>query len=96
MEQSNVKELPYGIQDFVTIAEQNIYYVDKTMYIPELEKQARYLFFIRPRRFGKSIFLSMLHAYYDCRTKDKFQQWFGNLWIGKHPTPTQGRYQVLT
>lgn len=91
----NVKELPYGIQDFLTIVEQNIYYVDKTMYIPELEKEARNLFFIRPRRFGKSVFLGMLHAYYDCRTKDKFEEWFGNLWIGKHPTPLQGRYQVL-
>ena len=90
-----MKEIPYGVADFVTIVEQNIYYVDKTMYIPELEKQARNLFFIRPRRFGKSVFLSMLHAYYDIRTKDKFQQWFGNLWIGKHPTPIQGRYQVL-
>lgn len=95
MEHNEVKELPYGIQDFVTIVEQNIYYVDKTMYIPELESQARNLFFIRPRRFGKSVFLNMLHAYYDIRTKDKFQQWFGNLWIGKHPTPNQGRYQVL-
>ena len=95
MEQKGTKELPYGIQDFVTIAEQNIYYVDKTMYIPALENQARNLFFIRPRRFGKSVFLSMLHAYYDCRTKDKFQQWFGGLWIGQHPTPTQGRYQIL-
>ena len=95
MEQNTVKEVPYGISDFVTIVEQNIYYVDKTMYIPMLEKQARNLFFIRPRRFGKSVFLGMLHAYYDIRTKDKFQQWFGNLWIGKHPTPTQGRYQVL-
>ena len=94
MEQ-NVKELPYGVQDFLTIVEQNIYYVDKTMYIPELEKEARNLFFIRPRRFGKSVLLGMLHAYYDCRTKDKFQEWFGNLWIGKHPTPLQGRYQVL-
>lgn len=95
MEHNEVKELPYGIQDFVTIVEQNIYYVDKTMYIPELESQARNLFFIRPRRFGKSVFLNMLHAYYDIRTKDKFQQWFGDLWIGKHPTPNQGRYQVL-
>ena len=97
MEHNNrkVKELPYGVSDFVTVVEQNLYYVDKTMYIPELEKQARNIFFIRPRRFGKSIFLSMLHAYYDCRTKDKFGQWFGNLWIGSHPTPTQGRYQVL-
>ena len=95
MEQNTVKEIPYGVSDFVTIAEQNIYYVDKTMYIPMLENEARNLFFIRPRRFGKSLFLSMLHAYYDIRTKDKFQQWFGNLWIGKHPTAIQGRYQVL-
>ena len=91
----NVKELPYGVQDFLTIVEQNIYYVDKTMYIPELEKEARNLFFIRPRRFGKSVFLSMLHAYYDSHTKDKFQEWFGDLWIGKHPTSLQGKYQVL-
>ena len=94
MEQ-NIKELPYGVQDFITIVEQNIYYVDKTMYIPELEKEARNLFFIRPRRFGKSVFLSMLHAYYDCRTKDKFEEWFGDLWIGKHPTSLQGKYQML-
>ena len=94
MEQK-IKELPYGVQDFITIVEQNIYYVDKTMYIPELEKEARNLFFIRPRRFGKSVFLSMLHAYYDCRTKDNFEEWFGDLWIGKHPTSLQGKYQML-
>ena len=52
-------------------------------------------FLYPPRRFGKSVFLGMLHAYYDSHTKDKFEQWFGNLWIGKHPTPSQGRYQVL-
>ena len=95
MEQNNVKRVPYGVSDFVNVMERNQYYVDKTMYIPMLEQQADNLFFIRPRRFGKSVFLSMLHAYYDCRTKDKFQQWFGNLWIGSHPTPSQGRYQVL-
>ena len=95
MEQNAVKRIPYGIQDFVQVAEQNFYYVDKTMYLPKLEEEPNNLFFIRPRRFGKSIFLSMLHAYYDCHTKNKFQQWFGNLWIGKHPTAEQGRYQVL-
>ena len=95
MEQQVIKQVPYGISDFVTVMEQHLYYADKTMYLPELENQPRYLFFIRPRRFGKSIFLSMLHAYYDCRMKDKFQSLFGNLWIGKHPTPLQGRYQVL-
>ena len=95
MSYQTAKKLPYGVSNFVTIIEEDIYYVDKTMYIPMLEDEARNLFFIRPRRFGKSLFLGMLHAYYDCRTKDKFEQWFGKLWIGQHPTPNQGRYQVL-
>ena len=95
MEQPIIKQVPYGVSDFVRVMEQHLYYADKTMYLPELEDQPSYLFFIRPRRFGKSLFLSMLHAYYDCRMKDKFQSLFGNLWIGKHPTPLQGRYQVL-
>ena len=94
MEQQ-VKLVPYGVADFVTVIEQNLYYVDKTMFIPELEKQPRNLFFIRPRRFGKSIFLSMLYSYYDCTQSHKFQSLFGNLWIGQHPTPLQGKYQVL-
>ena len=94
MEQQ-VKLLPYGVADFVTVIEQNLYYVDKTMFIPELEKQPRNLFFIRPRRFGKSIFLSMLYSYYDCTQSHKFQSLFGNLWIGQHLTPLQGKYQVL-
>ena len=90
-----IKQIPYGISDFVTVAEQNLYYVDKTMYLPLLEQQPRNLFLIRPRRFGKSIFLSMLRAYYDSSQKEKFQKRFGNLWIGQQPTPLQGRYQVL-
>ena len=95
MEQEPIKRVPYGVSDFVQVIEQNNYYVDKTPFLPILEAQPNFLFFIRPRRFGKSVFLSMLHAYYDCRTKDKFQQWFGSLWIGQHPTPLQGKYQVL-
>lgn len=94
MEQQ-VKQVPYGVADFVTVIEQNLYYVDKTMFIPKLEKQPRNLFFIRPRRFGKSIFLSMLYSYYDCTQSHRFQSLFGNLWIGQHPTPLQGKYQVL-
>lgn len=90
-----VKQVPYGVTDFAMVIEQNLYYVDKTMFIPELEKQPRNLFFIRPRRFGKSIFLSMLYSYYDCTQSHKFQSLFGNLWIGQHPTPLQGKYQVL-
>ena len=91
----NVKRLPYGINDFEAVMEQNQYYVDKTMYLPLLENQPSNIIFIRPRRFGKSIFLSMLHAYYDCSKKEKFQTLFGDLWVGKHPTPLQGKYQVL-
>ena len=94
MEQQ-VKRVPYGVADFAQVIEQNQYYVDKTMFIPELEKQPSNLFFIRPRRFGKSIFLSMLYSYYDCAQSHKFQSLFGNLWIGLHPTPLQGKYQVL-
>ena len=91
----NMKRLPYGINDFEAVIEQNQYYVDKTMYLPLLESQPSNIFFIRPRRFGKSIFLSMLHAYYDCSKKEKFQTLFGDLWVGKHPTPLQGKYQIL-
>ena len=94
MEQQ-VKLVPYGVADFATVIEQNLYYVDKTMFIPELEKQPRNLFFTRPRRFGKSMFLSMLYSYYDCTQSHKFQSLFGNLWIGQHPTSLQGKYQVL-
>ncbi|MBM0153594.1 ATP-binding protein [Prevotella copri] len=95
MMEQQVKQVPYGVADFVTVIEQNLYYVDKTMFIPELEKQLRNLFFTRPRRFGKSMFLSMLYSYYDCTQSHKFQSLFGNLWIGQHPTPLQGKYQVL-
>ena len=90
-----IKQVPYGVADFATVMEQDLYYVDKTMFIPDIERQPRNLFFIRPRRFGKSIFLSMLYSYYDCRQKDKFQSLFGSLWIGSNPTPLQGCYQVL-
>ena len=90
-----VKRIPYGVSDFVAVVEQNQYYVDKTMYLPLLEQQPSNLFLIRPRRFGKSIFLNMLRAYYDSSQKAKFEKRFGNLWIGQNPTPLQGRYQVL-
>ena len=73
-----VKRIPYGVSNFVEVVEQNQYYVDKTMYLPLLEKQPSNLFFIRPRRFGKSIFLSMLRTYYDIAQKEKFEKRFSN------------------
>lgn len=90
-----IKGIPYGMSNFEDVITQNRYYVDKTMYIPMLEDQANYLIFIRPRRFGKSLLLSMLRSYYDLSQKDKFQQLFGNLWIGQNTTPLQGKYQML-
>ena len=93
MEQT--KRLPYGVCDFRSVREENLYYVDKTMYLSKLEEVGRFLFFIRPRRFGKSLFLSMMRAYYDKSMCGHFQQLFDGLWAGQHPTPTQGRYQVM-
>ena len=60
-----VKQVPYGVADFESVIELDLYYVDKTMYLAELEKQPDTLIFIRPRRFGKSLFISMMRAYYD-------------------------------
>ena len=93
--EENVKRIPYGVSNFVEVVEQNQYYVDKTMYLPLLEQQPNSLFFIRPRRFGKSIFLSMLRAYYDIAQKEKFRKRFEGLWIGGQPTPLQGKFQIL-
>ena len=92
---NKIKQLPYGVSDFEYVMRENFYYVDKTMYIPQLEAQPNNLMFIRPRRFGKSLLLSMLKTYYDKAKKDQFEEIFGSLWIGKHPTPLIGRYQVM-
>ncbi len=89
------KRIPYGVSDFRRVIREDQYYVDKTKYIPLLEAQPDYLVFIRPRRFGKSLFLSMLESYYDCNQKENFETLFGNLWIGSQPTPLQGQFQVL-
>ncbi len=94
MEQE-IKQLPYGVSDFSSVIAQNLYYVDKTMYLPMLEKQAHFLFFIRPRRFGKSMFLSMMSTYYDSFYTDKFDFYFHDLWIQQHPTRLKNTYQVL-
>ena len=90
-----IRQIPYGVSDFRSVIEQDLYYVDKSMYIEELEKQSRTLIFIRPRRFGKSLFLNMLRLYYDKAASADFERLFGSLYIGQHPTPNRNRYQVL-
>lgn len=90
-----IKKIPYGLTDFERIIRENYYYVDKTQYIAKVEDQASYFFIVRPRRFGKSLFLNMLANYYDINKKDRFEEIFGGLYIGKHPTPARNKYMVL-
>ncbi|MCR5456185.1 MAG: AAA family ATPase, partial [Bacteroidales bacterium] len=90
-----MRRIPYGETDFVTMRRENSYYVDKTAFITYFENAAKYLMFLRPRRFGKSLFLNMLAAYYDILEKDNYNQNFGGLDISKNTTPKQGQYMVL-
>ena len=90
-----VTRIPYGKADFEAINAQGRYYIDKTMFIPEIEKND-YIFLIRPRRFGKSLFLSMLHSYYDINKSDRFDEFFRDTWIQKNPTEEKNIYMVLT
>lgn len=92
---SQVKRIPYGISDFNQLRSDNCYLVDKTRYLPLIEQMPNYLFLIRPRRFGKSLFLSMMRTYYDILQRDNFNKYFGDLWIGTHPTEERNRFQVL-
>jgi len=92
---SDVKRIPYGISDFKQLRRNNFYYVDKTMFLPRMEQAGNFLFFIRPRRFGKSLFLNMLSAYYDVEGQQEWDELFGGLFIHEHPTRERGTYQVL-
>jgi len=86
---------PYGISDFRKIITKGHFYCDRTDRIPMLEDTGDYLVFLRPRRFGKSLLLSMLANYYDVARKDRFQEIFGHLRIGGNPTPLRSRYFIL-
>ncbi|WP_035258661.1 AAA family ATPase, partial [Desulfatirhabdium butyrativorans] len=86
-------KFPYGISDFREIISQGYFYCDRTGCIPLLET-GKYLLFIRPRRFGKSLLLSTLFNYYDIARADEFERLFGHLAIGKNPTPLHNSYLV--
>ena len=89
------KRIPYGMMNFAVIRRDDCYYVDKTRFIPMIEEADKFFFFIRPRRFGKSLTVNMLQHYYDILAKDKFEVLFGDLYIGKHPTRDRNSYLVL-
>ncbi|MDZ7620918.1 MAG: AAA family ATPase [Candidatus Competibacteraceae bacterium] len=88
-------KFPYGLSDFATLIQEGYFYQDRTDRIPLLEEAGRQLIFIRPRRFGKSLLLSMLEHYYDVNRADQFEALFGSLAIGRNPTPLRNRYFVM-
>ena len=88
-------KFPYGLSDFGTLIQDGYFYQDRTDRIPQLEEAGRQLIFIRPRRFGKSLLLSMLEHYYDVNRADQFDALFGHLAIGRHPTPLHNQYFVM-
>jgi len=90
------KRIPYGIADYRRMKQDNMYYVDKTRFLPLIEAAPYYLIFIRPRRFGKSLWLSLLDYYYDVNERETFAALFGDTWIGAHPTPERNSYLTLT
>ena len=94
MQQPRVK-FPYGISNIEKLVEQNYVFVDKTKYVELLELDESYSIFLRPRRMGKSLFVSILEYYYDILEKDKFESIFSKLYIGQHPTPGANAYRVL-
>ncbi len=92
--ENKIKLIPYGISSFDSLRRDNYYYVDKTNYIRELE-ETKYVLFLRPRRFGKSLFVNTLISYYDINSADRFDTLFGDLSIGKDPTPLHNTYLML-
>ena len=91
-----MKKLPYGISNYEELIEDNYYYVDKTPYIEKLENLAeKRIMFLRPRKFGKTLFTSMIENYYDLKKADKFEELYKDTYIGKHPTKLKNRYHIL-
>ncbi len=91
-----MKKLPYGVSNYDELVEENYYYVDKTKYIEKLEDLAeKRIMFLRPRKFGKTLFTSVLENYYDVNKKDKFEELFGETYIGKNPTEMKNSYYIL-
>ena len=91
-----MKKLPYGISNYEELVEDGYYYVDKTRYIEKLENLAeKRIMFLRPRKFGKTLFTSVLENYYDIKKVDKFEKLYGNTYIGKNPTKLKNTYHIL-
>ena len=88
-------KFPYGVSDYYKLITEEYLYIDRTACIPLLEDAGNALLFLRPRRFGKSLLLSMLENYYDVNKADEFERLFGHLAIGRNPTPLHNQYLVM-
>ncbi|QEP42697.1 AAA family ATPase [Ectothiorhodospiraceae bacterium BW-2] len=88
-------KIPYGLGHFQTLREENGLYFDRTKLLHDLEAAGRQLLFLRPRRFGKTLWLTLLESYYDIAAADQFETLFGDLAIGQNPTPNRNRYFIL-
>ncbi|MEY4935364.1 MAG: hypothetical protein RIS64_1723, partial [Bacteroidota bacterium] len=89
-------KIPYALADYGRLRREQFFYVDRTNYIELLELYGTsYAMFLRPRRFGKSLIISLLAHYYDVDKASDFQQLFGDLHVGKHPTPLANQYLIL-
>ncbi len=95
MKDKKIKKIPYGLSSYERIVQKNCYYVDKTPYLKGIEDAGDYLLFIRPRRFGKTLFVSVMEAYYDVYYKDRFEELFNGTWIVDNPTEERAAYLML-
>ena len=88
-------KIPYGITDYKVLKEEEYYYVDKTMYLKKLEDVGRVLVYLRPGRFGKTLFTSTMNYYYDINSKDEFKDLFKNTYVYNNPTKNKNNYYIL-
>ncbi|MCP5104578.1 MAG: AAA family ATPase [bacterium] len=95
MNEKIIKKIPYGVTDYGVIRTEDMYYVDKTAFLGTIEDAGKYLFFIRPRRFGKSLLLAVMETYYDILKKDRFDLYFKDTAIHRNPTKEKNDYLVL-
>ena len=90
-----MKKIPYGITNFKELIENNYYYVDKTMYLSNLERAGNVLVYLRPRSYGKTLFTSMISYYYDIASSDMFDELFKDTYVFDSPTPDKNNYYIL-
>ncbi len=90
-----MKQIPTDVDNFMTLIDEDYYYIDKTSYIRALEAQKKFILLVRPRRMGKTLFSSMMMTYYDINAKEQFNHYFGNLSIGENPTCLANAFFVL-